>query len=83
MLTIQEESQNVVSLVLEPADGEPLARPLPGQFVTVRFAPRSEGAPVIRSYSLSGAPNAAQYRISVKLEPGGSKHLHPHAGASR
>jgi ferredoxin-NADP reductase/MOSC domain-containing protein YiiM len=72
IVAIHEESQNVVSLVLESADGGPLARPLAGQFVSVRLPPRDDRAPVIRSYSLSAAPSAAQYRISIKLEPGGA-----------
>jgi ferredoxin-NADP reductase/MOSC domain-containing protein YiiM len=34
---IDRESQSVVSLVLEPLDGHPLAVPLPGQFVVLRL----------------------------------------------
>jgi ferredoxin-NADP reductase len=76
------ESSSVESIVLEPADGDPLPRPLAGQFVTVRLPPSAAGGqPVLRSYSLSGAPDAARYRISVKLEPNGvaSTYLHTHA----
>ncbi|TFV49708.1 MOSC and FAD-binding oxidoreductase domain-containing protein [Bradyrhizobium niftali] len=64
------ESGNVTSLLLEPTDGEPVAAPLPGQFVVLRLGPPS--APeLIRSYSLSGAPDAATYRVSVKREAHG------------
>jgi hypothetical protein len=64
------------------ADGDPLTHPLPGQFVTVRLpAGTDQARPVLRSYSLSGPPDAAQHRISVKLEPNGvaSTCLHTHA----
>lgn len=63
------ESANVVSLILEPADGHPLAVPLPGQFLVLRLGSSS---PLTRSYSLSGTPSAAQYRVSVKREAHGA-----------
>ncbi len=65
------ESRSVVSLVLEPADGRPLAVPLPGQFVVLRLRPQANAPPVLRSYSLSALPGAACYRISIKKEPHG------------
>src|SRR4051794_29972148 len=64
------ESGNVTSLLLEPTDGEPVAAPLPGQFVVLRLAPPSEPE-LMRSYSLSGAPGATYYRVSVKREAHG------------
>jgi hypothetical protein len=76
------DSTRVASIVLEPADGDPLVHPLAGQFVTLRLPPTEAGArPVLRNYSLSGSPDAAQYRISVKLEPNGvaSTYLHTRA----
>ncbi len=69
---IDRESTSVVSVRLEPADGRPAAPPLPGQFLTVRLRPDPEAAPLLRSYSLSSAPNSVSYRISVKREPGGA-----------
>jgi len=65
------ETANVTSLLLEPADGESLAAGLPGQFVVLRLRTPSNAAPLLRSYSLSGAPSAAHYRISVKRNVGG------------
>jgi ferredoxin-NADP reductase/MOSC domain-containing protein YiiM/ferredoxin len=62
------ESVDVISLACEPADGLPLGAPLPGQFIVLRLQPKGEASPLMRSYSLSGAPNAAQYRISIKCE---------------
>ncbi len=65
------ESNDVVSLELASGDGQPLARPLPGQFIALRLTPDGSSAPLVRSYSLSGSPGDAQYRIGVKVEPGG------------
>ena len=65
------ESGNVTSLTLEPADGHPLAAALPGQFVVLRLEPASAPA-LMRSYSLSGEPNAAYYHVSVKREAHGA-----------
>ena len=68
---IDRESSSVVSLVLEPADARPLTVPLAGQFVVLRLRPKADAPPVLRSYSLSGLPDAGRYRISVKQEPHG------------
>jgi ferredoxin-NADP reductase/MOSC domain-containing protein YiiM/ferredoxin len=68
---IDRESSSVVSLVLEPADARPLTVPLAGQFVVLRLRPQRDAPPVLRSYSLSGLPDAHRYRISVKAEPHG------------
>ena len=35
------ESGNVISLLLEPVDGQPIAATLPGQFVVLRLGPAS------------------------------------------
>jgi ferredoxin-NADP reductase/MOSC domain-containing protein YiiM len=64
------ESADVISLVLEPADALPLAMPRAGQFVVLRMRPQRDAQPLLRSYSLSGAPNATQYRVSIRCEPG-------------
>jgi ferredoxin-NADP reductase/MOSC domain-containing protein YiiM len=71
----RSETTSVVSLELDGDDGQPLARPRPGQFVTLRLEPRG-GPPVVRSYSLSGPPDDARYRISVKVEPHGAAGRH-------
>ena len=62
----------MISVRLVPADGEPAAPARPGQFLTVRLRPDPAAAPLLRTYSLSGAPNAESYRISVKREPHGA-----------
>jgi ferredoxin-NADP reductase/MOSC domain-containing protein YiiM/ferredoxin len=67
-----QESSNVTSLVLEPADGAPLTAAPAGQFIVLRLKPRADKSALLRSYSLSGAPSADRYRISVKREPDGA-----------
>jgi len=75
---IEPESSTIVSMTLASAQGDPLPAALPGQFLTVRLRPGPQEPPLIRSYSLSGRPGAARYRISVKQEPHGtgSTYLH-------
>jgi ferredoxin-NADP reductase/MOSC domain-containing protein YiiM len=65
------ESANVISLLLEPTDGQPLAAALPGQFVVLRFGPGSPPA-LMRSYSLSGEAGTSHYRVSIKREDHGT-----------
>jgi ferredoxin-NADP reductase/MOSC domain-containing protein YiiM len=65
------ESNNVTSLRLEPADGQSLSAGLPGQFAVLRLQPAPDAPPLLRSYSLSGEPSEARYRISVKRNAGG------------
>ncbi|KRQ00915.1 MOSC and FAD-binding oxidoreductase domain-containing protein [Bradyrhizobium manausense] len=64
------ETNDVTSLVLEPADGHAGAAALPGQFVIIRFGPPDTAA-MTRSYSLSSQADAASYRLSIKREPHG------------
>ncbi len=66
------ESSDVVSLELESGDGRPLARAEPGQFITLKLRPGPGSSPLVRSYSLSGSPGDANYRIGVKVEPRGA-----------
>ena len=62
----KRESGSVTSLLLEPADGHNLSAGLPGQFIVLRLRPTPDAPPLLRSYSLSGEPSDARYRISVK-----------------
>jgi ferredoxin-NADP reductase/MOSC domain-containing protein YiiM len=64
------ETAAVSSIYLAAADGSPLPAAQPGLYVTLRVAGAGAPAPV-RSYSLSSAPGAARYRISVKAESHG------------
>jgi ferredoxin-NADP reductase/MOSC domain-containing protein YiiM len=66
------ESASVTSLMLEPTDGQPLAAALPGQFIVLRLKPAPTAPALLRSYSLSGEPGEARYRVSVKREAHGA-----------
>jgi ferredoxin-NADP reductase/MOSC domain-containing protein YiiM len=75
---IARESRSILSLVLIPADGFPLAAALPGQFVVLRLRPNPEAPSLLRSYSLSDTPSADHYRVSVKQEPEGAASTYLH-----
>jgi ferredoxin-NADP reductase/MOSC domain-containing protein YiiM len=64
------ESTTVSSVHLATADGTRLPAAQAGQYLTLRILGAGTPAPV-RSYSLSSAPHASSYRISVKREPHG------------
>jgi ferredoxin-NADP reductase/MOSC domain-containing protein YiiM/ferredoxin len=74
---IERESESVISVYLADPDGAAVPPALPGQFLTLRLTV-GDGPPLLRSYSLSGAPGADTYRISVKREPqgAGSQFVH-------
>jgi ferredoxin-NADP reductase/MOSC domain-containing protein YiiM/ferredoxin len=69
---IDQESEDVVSLSMRHPEGQPLPAALPGQYVVLRLRPTGSGAPLFRSYSLSGPLSRERYRISVKIEPRGA-----------
>ena len=69
---IDRESVDVISLTLKPTDGRRLTTPFAGQFVVLRLRPTPDGPLLFRSYSLSGLPSDAHYRVSVKAEPNGA-----------
>jgi ferredoxin-NADP reductase len=73
----EDALQTVCSFHLAPEDGKPLPDFLPGQFLTFRFdVPVAQAGTeqIVRCYSLSDAPRAHGYRISVKrvMPPVGS-----------
>jgi ferredoxin-NADP reductase/MOSC domain-containing protein YiiM len=67
---VERESADVVSLTLESEDGSRLPPALPGQFLVLRLRPANIPA-LLRNYSISGAPDAGTYRVSVKQEVNG------------
>jgi len=75
---IDRESGTIISLLLVPADGHPLVAAEPGQFVVLRLRPNPDAPPVLRSYSLSDAPSADHYRVSVKQEFNGVASTYVH-----
>src|SRR6185312_15112188 len=75
---IDRESRSIISLLLMPADGHPLVAAEPGQFVVLRLRPNPDLPPMLRSYSLSDAPNADHYRVSIKQEINGVASTYVH-----
>lgn len=77
---VERESADVISLSLAAADGSPLPAALPGQFLVLKLRPSPDSPPILRNYSMSGAPDAGVYRVSVKHETNGaaSTFLHSH-----
>ena len=65
------ETATVSSIYLTAPDGSPLPAARAGQYLALRIPGAGRPAPV-RSYSLSSAPGASSYRISVKREPYGA-----------
>lgn len=72
----ERESDEITSFYLSPEDGGTLLGFNPGQYLGLRLD--IDGEEVRRNYSLSAAPDARHYRISVKREPNGkvSNFLH-------
>ncbi len=74
----------MISLRLADPAGAALPAASPGQFLTVRLRLQPDQPPLLRSYSLSGPPDAGSYRISVKREQNGaaSQFVHDHVRPS-
>jgi len=75
---IDRASRSIISLLLMPADGHPLVAAEPGQFVVLRLRPNPDLPPMLRSYSLSDAPSADHYRVSIKQEINGVASTYVH-----
>ncbi|RON20871.1 FAD-binding oxidoreductase [Pseudomonas brassicacearum] len=73
---IVDESSSIRSFYFEPDDGAGLPRFEAGQHLPVRICVTEGEAPLVRTYSLSGAPSDSFFRISVKRDGVVSSHLH-------
>ncbi|MFP3501477.1 pyridoxamine 5'-phosphate oxidase family protein [Burkholderia sp. SIMBA_062] len=78
---IVDEARAIRSFHFEPEDGGALPAHEAGQHLTLRIVLPDSEAPAIRSYTLSDAPGAPHYRITVKREGRVSAWLHDHAHA--
>jgi ferredoxin-NADP reductase/MOSC domain-containing protein YiiM len=76
---VTRESAAIASFELADPEGA-LPAAIAGQYVTVKVEPEP-GRPLLRSYSLSSAPGAAAYRISVKRDGVVSSWLRDHVRA--
>ncbi|AUG81276.1 hemin transporter [Kitasatospora sp. MMS16-BH015] len=72
------QGSSALALTLRPADGSPAPAFAPGQYVSVAVH-LPDGARQIRQYSLSAAPGAEGYRITVKRDGEVSQWLHSDA----
>lgn len=72
------ETDDVTSFTLASRDGGPLPGFRAGQHLPIELRVPGYELPIQRTYSLSSAPGAGRYRISVKREPYGlaSRYLH-------
>lgn len=80
---IRDEARAVKSFLLAPEDGGAIAGFEPGQYLGIKVQVPGHDYDEIRQYSISNAPGADHYRITVKAEgvppgPAGrvSNHLH-------
>lgn len=77
----EDAAQQICSFHLEPEDRQPLPAFLPGQFLTFRLeVPKADGSGnehITRCYSLSDAPRADHYRVSIKRVPPPPRSDHP------
>jgi nitric oxide dioxygenase len=65
--SVKDESEIIRSFVLRPADGGPILRHRPGQYLGFLFDVPGHGV-LKRTYSISHGPNDRAYRITVKRE---------------
>jgi len=63
------ESDTITSFYLRPKDEGPLPPHRPGQFLPFRLDIPGKPQPVTRTYTISDAPHAEYYRVSIKREP--------------
>ncbi|QGZ64868.1 2Fe-2S iron-sulfur cluster-binding protein [Paraburkholderia acidisoli] len=73
---IVDESTQIRSFHLEPADGAGFIAHAAGQHLPIRVTLPGNDQPVLRHYTLSTAPSDRFYRISVKREGAVSSYLH-------
>ena len=82
VVDVTPESDVITSFYLRRADGKAPARHEPGQFLPIRLNLPGDESPVMRTYTLSDAPDGSTYRLSIKREDGAavvSNFLHDNA----
>jgi ferredoxin-NADP reductase len=78
---VEDSAEQICSFYLEPEDRRSLPSFKPGQFLTFRLdVPKANGSgteQIIRCYSLSDAPQANSYRVSIKRVSSPPRSDHP------
>lgn len=74
------ESASITSFYFKHAHDKPLLPFKAGQYLTIKLQPSGQKKTLIRTLTVSSAPNETLYRISVKKELNGtaSNYLHDH-----
>lgn len=72
-----DEAADIVSFTLRPEDGGPVVAHRPGQYLTLRLDIAGLSG-VKRNYSVSGAPDTSEYRITVKRDHHGQASVFLH-----
>ena len=78
---VVRESETIKSFYLRPADGGAVLRHKPGQYLTFKLDLPGRGL-VKRNYSISSAPSAEGYRVTIKREPAPADRPGAPAGAA-
>lgn len=83
---VEDGNNSICSFYLVPADNKPLATFRPGQFLSFKLQiedPEThKSKSVVRCYSLSDAPRADHYRVSIKRIPAPANQPDVPAGLS-
>ncbi len=70
VIETRQEAEGILSIVMQPLDGQPAPQFKPGQYVSVSVDFGNDRRQ-LRQYSLSDAPHSDRLRISVKREAPG------------
>lgn len=77
---VHDEAVGTRSFYLRPQDGQTIAPPAAGQFLTVRLEPKNQ-VPLIRSWTISGVDlEAKEYRVTVRRTKNGRASIIMHEG---
>ena len=81
---VEKESEIITSFYLRRADGKPLYRWEPGQFLPIRVTIPGRTEPALRTYTISTCYNPDFYRLSIRRGEGDalvSQFMHANAKA--
>ena len=78
LVRVAQESSTISSFYFKHANNQALLPFEPGQYLTIKVHINPKDAPLIRTYTVSSAPNEPFYRISIKREDEGtvSRFMH-------
>lgn len=75
---VRDEAEGIRSFYLTPQDGEPLAPPAAGQFLTIKTA-HGDGPELVRPWTISDVDlDKRHYRLSIKHIDGGAASQRMH-----